>query len=135
MGGLDGFHSCTSIGGGVYRSVMNIWKKKSSKGGTELNGRRKYLWYIEKRYDLTRKCMILRENVWFRKLIWFYEKKYDLTKIDMILRENVLFSEKIDMIYRENWYHITRKYLILRQKCMILRELIWFYLFHKQITF
>ena len=43
--------------------------------------------------------MILRENYYFRrKLILYYEKRYDLTKIDMILRETVLFSEKIDMI-------------------------------------
>ena len=38
----------------------------------------------------------------------------------MIYRENVqALIEKIDMIYQENWYDLTRK-------CMIYRENVWF---------
>ena len=33
-------------------------------------------------YDLTRKCMIYREKVWFTgKKVWFHEYSYDFSKI------------------------------------------------------
>ena len=41
------------------------------------------VWFYEKMYELTRKCMIYRDN-------W-----YDIPRKGMILRENVWFNEKI----------------------------------------
>ena len=58
-------------------------------------------------------------------MIWFYEKMYDLTRKCTIYRENVWFTEKIDMIYRENvWFN--EKMYDLPRKCMIYRENVWF---------
>ena len=78
-------------------------------------------------YDLPRKGIIYRENV------WFVEKIYDLLRKSMIYRENLWFTEKIDMIYWENvWfnekmYDLTRKGMIYRENVMIYRENIMIY--------
>ena len=94
MGGLDGFHSCTSIGGGVYRSVMNIWKKNQARAGQSWKVEekvsdipRKGISYTENWYDLTRIMYDLPRNlIWYNeKNVWFNEN-------------NVLFTKKIDII-------------------------------------
>ena len=52
-------------------------------------------WYhiTKKRSDFTTKMYDFKRKVYDlpRKLIWYNEKRFDLTKIDMILRENVCF--------------------------------------------
>ena len=76
-------------------------------------------------YDLSKKCTIYRENVWFTG------KSYDLPEKCMIYREKLWFTGKMydlpgkSMIYWEKlWF--TGKMYDLPGKGMIYRKKLWF---------